>query len=159
MTVNRKSKRFDKFILMFNNKFISMSKYCSNNILPLQFFSNKVGEPIDFDSSVGINLSDERDFSFGNRQYEIPFMVDICVKAKAIRQMFERVPYLIFEYAWEPCAVFFLSKPSMGLPIMLILKKPFTVSSEGTNRWPMDGCSHSDPRQPICLNLRYGRQV
>ena len=59
MTVNRKRKRFDDFILMFNNKFFPMSKYSSNNILPLQFLSNEVGESIDFDSAMGVNFSDK----------------------------------------------------------------------------------------------------
>jgi len=149
MIFNWKSKRFNDLVLMFNNKFLSISKYSSNNILPLQSSSNEVGESIDVDSSVGINLSDERDFSFGNRQREIPFRVDICVKAKTIRQMFERFPYLIFEYAWKPCAVFFLSKPSMGLPIMQILKKPFTVSSEGTNSWAIMSLEY--PVLPECV--------
>ncbi len=142
MTFNRKSKRFDNLVFMLNNKFFSMSKYSCNDILPLQFPSNKVGESIDFDSSMGIDLSDERDFSFRNRQREIPFRVDICVKAKAIRQMSERFPYLIFEYAWEPCAVFFSIKLSMGLPIMLILKKPFTGFSKSTNVWTIMPLEH-----------------
>ena len=116
MIFNWKSKRFNDLVLMLNNKFLSISKYSSNDILPLQSPSNEVGESIDFDSSMGINFSDERDFSFRNRQFEIPFRVDICVKAKAIRQMSERFPYLIFEYAWEPCAVSFLVSLLCGFP-------------------------------------------
>ena len=143
MTVNRKNKRFDDSILMFNNKFFPMSKYSSNDILSLQFSSNKVGESIDFDPAVGINFSDEGDFTFRNRQHELPFRTNICVKAKTIRQMSERFPYLIFEYAGEPCTIFFFSKPSMGLPIMMILKESFAGSPKGTNGWAIMSLEHS----------------
>ncbi len=143
MTFNWKSKRFDDFILMLNDKFLPMSKYGSNNILSLQYSSNKVGKSIDFDSPMGINFSDEGDFSFRNRQLEISFRIDICVKAKAIRQMSERFPHLILEYAGEPCAIFFFSKPSMGLPIMLILKESFAGSPEGGNGWTIMSLEHS----------------
>ena len=142
MTFNWKSKRFDNFILMLNDKFIPMSKYSSNNILSLQFSSNKVGESIDFDSAMGINFSDEGNFSFRNRQREIPFGIDICVKAKTIRQMSERFPYLIFEYAGEPCAIFFFSKHSMGLPVMMIQKESFAGFSKGTNSWAIMSLKH-----------------
>lgn len=143
MTFNRKSKRFDDFILMLNDKFFTMSEYSSNEILSLQFSFNKVGESIDFDSAMGINFSDEGDFSSGNRQLEIPFRIDICVKVKTIRQMSERFPYLIFEYAGEPCAIIFISKPSMGLPIMMILKESFAGFSKGTNGWAIMSLEHS----------------
>ncbi len=143
MTFNRKSKRFDNLVLMFNDKFFPMSKYSSNDILSLQLSSNKVGESIDFDSAMGINFSDEGDFTFRNRQLDIPFRIDIYVKAKAIRQMSERFPYLIFEYTGEPCAIIFISKPSMGLPIMMILKEFFAGFSKGTNGWAIMSLEHS----------------
>jgi len=149
MTFNWKSKRFDDFVLMLNDNFFPMSKYSSNNILSLQFSTNKVGESIDFDSAVGINFSVERDFTFRNRQLEIPFRIDICVKAKAIRQMSERFPHLILEYAGEPCAIFFFSKPSMWLPIMMILKESFAGCPEGTNSWTIMSLEH--PLLPECV--------
>ena len=143
MACNWKSKRFDDFILMFNNKFFSMSKYSSNNILPLQLSSNKVGESIDIDSPMGINFSDKRDFSFRNRQLEIPFMIHICGKTKAIGQMSERFPYLILKYAGKSCTIFLCSKPSMGLSIMIVLKESFAGSPEGTNGWAIMSLEHS----------------
>lgn len=143
MTFNRKSKRFDDFILMLNDKFFAMSKYCSNNILSLQFFSNKVGEPIDVDSPMGINFSGEGDFSPRNRQIEIPFRINMCFKTKAIRQMPEGFPYLILEYAWESCTIFFCGKPSMGFPIMIVTKKSFAGFSKSNNSWTIMSLENS----------------
>ena len=143
MTVDRKSKRFNIFIFMFNNKFFSMSKDSGNDILPLQFSSNKIGKSIDFDSPTGINFSDEGDFPFCNRELEISSSIDICIKDEIIWQVFKRFPYLFFEYAGESCAIFFFRKFSMGLPIMLILKKSITGSSKGTNGWAIMSLKHS----------------
>lgn len=143
MTFNRKSKRLDDFILMLNNNFSCMSKYSSNDILPFQFTSNKVGETIDFDSPMGVNFSDEGDFSFRNRKREIPFRIDICVKAKVTRQMFERFPYLIFKYAGEPCAISLFRKSSMRLPIMTVSKESFAGFSESTDGWTIMSMEHS----------------
>lgn len=143
MIFNWKSKRFDDLVLMLNNKFFSISKYSSNDILSLQFSSDKVRESIDIDSSMGINFSDKRDFSFRNRQLEITFRINICVNTKAIGQMSEKFPYLVFEHTGESCTIFLCSKHSMRLPVVIILKESFAGFSESQNGWTIMSLEYS----------------
>jgi len=59
MTLNWERKRFDDFILLFNNQSLSMSKNRSHNILTLKFSSNEVSRAIDLNFTMRVDFSDK----------------------------------------------------------------------------------------------------
>lgn len=133
MIFDRKRKSLDDFIVLFDNKFSSMSKYSSNNILAFKFFSDEVSESVDFNAAMGINFSDIGDFPSRNRQFKIPFSINICSKTKSFRNVSEGSPEIVSEYSGESCIVFFLGESSVRFLVIVVIKKAFVDSPEEDN--------------------------
>lgn len=123
MSADWKRKRFNNSIFVFNKQSFSICPNGSNDILPLKFFSDKIGSSIDFDSSMGVNLSDERDFTPCDRERETFFRDNVFIKAKTFWQMNKKFPERFFEYPRKACTMFFLSKSFMRFIILVIPKE------------------------------------
>lgn len=130
MTLNWKRKWLDNPVILFNDEFLSMSENSSNNILAFKFFSDKVGEPIDFDSTFGADFSNKRYFAFCYRKADMASGISVFLKTEAVRYMSERFPESVSESSRQSCAIVFCLKPSVGLAIVTIFKKPMTGSPE-----------------------------
>lgn len=128
--LNWKKKGLDNFRVLFNNEFSSMSKYRSNNILAFKFSPDKIGEPIDLDSSMRVNLPDKGNPSSRNRQLKMSISTNVFVEAELFGQMPKSLPEMIPEHPGESCAMFFVSKPPVWFLIMVIVHESLAGSSK-----------------------------
>lgn len=132
MTLNWERETFDDFIFLFNNQSLSMSKDSSNNILSLKFSSNEISSTIDLNSAMRINFSDKGNFSLRNRDIKTSIGIDISFEDKTSWQMYNGFPETVSEYSGESCAMFFLSKTSVGFLVMVIPKESFAGFLKGS---------------------------
>jgi len=131
MFFNWKRKRFDNLVILSDNKFSSMRKKCSNNILSLKTSPDEVKGCVNLDSAMSINLSDKRDFSSRNRQLKISMSINVCIETEVLGQMPKRLPESIPEYSWKSRAIFLAGKTSVRLLIMVIVQESLAGSPEG----------------------------
>jgi len=131
MTFNWERKRFDDFILLFNNQSPFMSKDSSNNILPFKSSPDEVSRAIDLNFTMSINFSDKGDLSLCNREIKMTRGVNVFNKVKSFWQMSEILPVSISEYPWESCTVVFLDKSPVRFLIVVIPQESLTCSSKG----------------------------
>ncbi len=130
-----------------------MSKYSSNNILPLKLSSDEVREAVDFNSAIGINFSNIGDSSSRNRQFKLSFRINICIETKSFRDVSEGSPEIVSEYSGESCIVFFLGKSSVRFLVIIVIKKAFVDSPQGINcRTIMSGKHSSLPESIKALD-------
>lgn len=127
MTLNCERERFNNLTLLFNNRSLFMSKDGSNDILSLEFSPDKASRTIDLNSTIRVNLSDKREFTFCGREIKMT-IIDIFFQSKTLWQMPKRFPEIVSEYSRESCVMFLLSKSSMWFFIMVILHKSLTGS-------------------------------
>ena len=59
-----------------------MNKNRCNDILAFEFFSDEVGESIDLNPTMRVDLSNKRDSSFGNRESEGSSGVSVAIQMK-----------------------------------------------------------------------------
>jgi len=131
MTLNWERKRFDDFILLFNNQSPFVSKDSSNNILTFKSSPDEVSRAIDLNFTMSINFSDKGDLSLCNREIKMTRGVNVFNKVKSFWQMSEILPVSISEYSWESCTVVFLDKSPVRFLIVVILQESLTCSSKG----------------------------
>ena len=131
MTLNWERKRFDDFILLFNNQSPFVSKDSSNNILTFKSSPDEVSRAIDLNFTMSINFSDKGDISLCNREIKMTRGVNVFNKVKSFWQMSEILPVSISEYPWESCTVVFLDKSPVRFLIVVILQESLTCSSKG----------------------------
>ena len=97
-----------------------MSKYSSNNILAFKFSPDEIGETVNVDSSMRVNLPDKGNPSSGDRQLKMSISPNVFVEAELFRQMPKSLPEMIPEHTGEPCAMSLVSKPPVWFFIMII---------------------------------------
>ena len=130
MAFNWKRKRFDNLVILFNNKFSSMSKNSCNNILAFKPSPDEIWKAISFNSSMRVNLSDKEDSSSRNRKFETAIGVNVFIETELFGQMPKSLPETIPEYSWKLCAMFLAGKPPVGFLIMVIMHKSPAGSPE-----------------------------
>lgn len=126
MPFNWKRKRFDNLIFLFNNQFLSMGKDSSDNILTFKFSSDEVCGTVDLNSTMRINLPDERDSSLCNGEVKTPIRIHVFVKAEFFREMSKRIPKSISERPGESCVMFPLGEGPVWFLVVIVLQKSFT---------------------------------
>jgi len=168
MLFNWERKGFDNLIIVSDNKFSSMSKKRSNNILFLKTSPDEIGESINLDSTMRVNLSDKRDFSSCNRQFKISISINVCIETEVFGQMPKSLPDIIPECSWKSRAIFLAGKASVRFLIMVIVQESLTGSSEGVycracmplqHSFLPEGIEALDSSVPTWFSLRDKYQV
>ena len=128
MPLNRKRERLDNPIITFNNKFFTVGKDSSNNILTLKFSSDEIRRSINLNSPMRVNLSDKGNLSLCNREVKTAVGIHVDLEFKSLWQVLKRFPETISEFAREPCSMFFLGKAPVRFLVMIIVQESLTGS-------------------------------
>ncbi len=130
MTLYRKRKGLDNFILVFYNHFLSLCQNGCYHILPFKLSSDEIGNTVNLNFPMKINLSHKGYLSLCNRQRETPLCISIKFESKPLRQMVQKLPRVVSEHPRESCPMLFLYKSPVGFFILIILQKSFVNSPQ-----------------------------
>ena len=123
--------RLDKLPLGLDEDPSVMRGERGHDVLPFQFSADEVFGAVELDTTVTVDLADERHMALGDRKSQMTAGIDVGIEREAVREMAEGRPGPIAKDSGEPGPMVGESEASAGLLEVVIAKEAVARPAQG----------------------------